>query len=342
MNWTTSAMAMLLLVAGGVMEGSFGLPMNLNRRWKWENNWLGFSLLAFLLLPLATTLAGRSFLLATLHGTPPYSLLMIGLFGFGWGLGAVLFGMGIDLAGLALGMTVMTALTDALGTLVPMAVLSPAMLHRRAGFFIMAGTVVTIVGVVACAWAGYLREQRDSTEVASRKASLGKALFICVVAGTLSAMFNFGYAFSAPMIAAARHAGASANGALNDVWLIELGCGFLPNLLYCGFLLRRNGTWNLYRGTGRLRSWAAVAAMGILWFGGVVLYGMASDRMGALGPSLGWAVWNAIMIAASVGCGLVSGEWTGASRRSLQVLWGGTALLILSVAVLGLGGAGAV
>lgn len=341
MKWTATAMAMLLLVVGGVMEGSFGLPMNLNRRWQWENNWLGFSLLAFVLLPLLLTLSGSSFLLATLHFTPPAALLLVALFGFGWGLGAVLFGLGIDLAGLALGMSIMTALTDALGTVVPMAVLSPAMLHSRAGSFIMAGTAITIVGVIVCAWAGYLREKHQPVDGAPPKTSLAMALLICVLAGALSAMFNFGYAFSGPMVAAARHAGASANGALNDVWLVVLSCGFLPNLIYCGHLLRRNGTWKLYREAGHLRSWAAVAVMGILWFGGVLLYGMGSGRLGALGPSLGWAVWNAIMIAASVGCGLVAGEWKGASRSSLQALWGGTALLMLSVAVLGLGGAGA-
>ena len=40
-----------LVLAGGVMEGAFALPLKLTRKWSWENTWGAGSLVALLLIP---------------------------------------------------------------------------------------------------------------------------------------------------------------------------------------------------------------------------------------------------------------------------------------------------
>jgi L-rhamnose-H+ transport protein len=82
------------------------------------------------------------------------------------------------------------------------------------------------------------------------KKPIAKALTICVLSGILSAMFNFGYAFSGPITQAAGQAGATPDVTLNVVWTVLLGCGLIPNAAYCIFLLQRNESWRLYRGPG--------------------------------------------------------------------------------------------
>ena len=42
---------MLLAVLAGAINGLFALPMKINRRWAWENNWLLFSLLSLVIFP---------------------------------------------------------------------------------------------------------------------------------------------------------------------------------------------------------------------------------------------------------------------------------------------------
>ena len=128
-----------------------------------------------------------------------------------WGMGAVFFGLGIEYAGMALGMSIITGLIDALGTLIPMAILSPRVLGESRGKRIILATGVTIVGVAVCGYAGHLRDWAvlDAAVTTRPKKPLAKALAICFVSGILSAMFNFGYALSGPITQAALQAGAT-------------------------------------------------------------------------------------------------------------------------------------
>ena len=34
---------LLLVLAAGILQGSFVLPMTLTRQWKWEHNWPGLT-----------------------------------------------------------------------------------------------------------------------------------------------------------------------------------------------------------------------------------------------------------------------------------------------------------
>lgn len=339
---SATVVAIVWIVIAGILQGAFALPMGYARKWRWENTWLGYSVLAFLVLPVAMTLATPSHFLDVLRSAPPPATLRVGLFGFGWGMGAVFFGLGIDYAGMALGMSVMTGLIDALGTLVPMAILSPRVLRESRGKLIVLATGITIVGVAVCGYAGHLRDRAivDPDVTTQPKKPLPKALAICVMSGILSAMFNFGYAFSGPVTQAARQAGATPDAALNVVWALLLGCGLIPNAAYCIFLLQRNKGWRLYRGSGAVGHWVLALIMAVMWLGGTLLYGVAGDRLGELGPSLGWAAWNAVMIIAAMGCGFLVGEWKHAGRRAVYVLWIGVAVLIVSVVLLGFAGAG--
>ncbi len=335
MVWTWIALA-------GVLQGVFALPLSYMPRWKWENAWLSYSLLAFLLLPLAVTLAAPSHFWEALHLAPFRVTARVGLFGLGWGAGSVCFGLGIRYAGMALGMTIMNSLINALGALVPMAVLTPQALTEPRGRLVILGTMVTITGVAVCGYAGHLRDSSRVRAPAARgddRMPLAGALTICVAAGVLSAMFNFGYAFSGPVRQAAQRAGATPAAALNTVWLLILVCGLVPNAGYCFYRLGRDHTWELYRRQGCAWYWLMTAVMAVMWLGGTLLYGVAADRMGGLGPSLGWAVWNAVIILASVACGLLVGEWRTAVRSSLQTLAAGILVLLLSVSLLGCAGA---
>lgn len=44
-------LGLLLVVLGGIMEGSFSLPLKRTPKWDWENIWGAGSLMALLLVP---------------------------------------------------------------------------------------------------------------------------------------------------------------------------------------------------------------------------------------------------------------------------------------------------
>jgi L-rhamnose-H+ transport protein len=79
--------------------------------------------------------------------------------------------------------------------------------------------------------------------------------------------------------------------------------------------------------------------MGLLWFGGTVLYGMGAASLGALGGIVGWPIFMTIDIIGALFWGAVSGEWRGASRRALVYNWTGVGVLLVAIAVISVGNA---
>jgi L-rhamnose-H+ transport protein len=333
------------LFVAGTTGGAFVLPMKFIRRWKWEHTWLVYSVLSFfVMLPVVALItvpkAWQVYQMCSAH-----VLWIVILNGAGWGAGSVLFGLGVDALGMALGFSMMTGIYTALGTLVPLVVLTPDLVWTQNGLFIIAGNIVTIVGVVLCAVAGDVRnKQTQQAEVETQlgiKFSFPVALTICVLAGIFSAMLNFAYAFGGPMIDAARQLGYSKDDGANVLWLLAIVAGGILNVGYCFYLFQRNKNWSmLWRNTAPW-DWFHTTMMAILWTVSLFVYGWGANNLGRLGPALGWSLWNAILILTTFACGWLTNEWKGSPRNAIRLLLGGIALLIVATVLLGMGGAGA-
>src|SRR5580704_929642 len=92
-----------LILLGGVFLGSFTLPMKFMQRWPWEASWLIYSLAALLVFPIGTALLTLPSLADIYLHSSPRSLTAAALFGFGWGIGSVLFGIGVARLGMSVG-----------------------------------------------------------------------------------------------------------------------------------------------------------------------------------------------------------------------------------------------
>ena len=333
-------LAIFWLIAAGIVQGAFPLPMKYTRRWAFEHLWFWYSLVAFFVLPVLMAVATVPSLGTVLHAATGRTLLAIVGFGVTWGFGSVLFGLGIDALGMTLGFPIMTGLTTALGALIPMAILTPGLLLARNGVLTIAGNVVTIGGVVVSARAGEQRDRqlgrKETESILGPRRTFATALTICIASGVLSAMFNFGYAFGTPLTQTATEFGATADNATNAVWLVMLPAGGIINLVYCIYLAKRNGsTKTFFRGAAR--DWGSAVSMAAMWTGSVVLYGWGANGLGKLGATVGWSLWNAILITTTVLCGLATGEWRGAHGAPLRMLWASVALLIAGMFILGAG-----
>jgi L-rhamnose-H+ transport protein len=144
---------------------------------------------------------------------------------------------------------------------------------------------------------------------------------------------NLGVAFGAPLIKVARTFGASDLNAPNAVWMPLMLGGAIPNILYCLWLLGKNGSNKkfIHGGASHL---AMAFVMSVFWFGSTVLYGVSAGQMGVWGPILGWPLFMSLIVIAASLLGMFTGEWKESGVVPLRIQWVGVTLLVLAVFIL--------
>jgi L-rhamnose-H+ transport protein len=106
------------------------------------------------------------------------------------------------------------------------------------------------------------------------------------------------------------------------------------------YRLNKNRTWGAFRDGSAVANWPLGISMGLLWFGGTVIYGVGATSLGTLGGVVGWPIFMTIDIIAALFWGAVTGEWKGASRQASIYNWTGVVILLIAIAVISAGNAG--
>jgi L-rhamnose-H+ transport protein len=327
-------LGLLLTLVAGLFSGSCMMPMKFAKRWPWENTWLVFTLVSLLILP--WTLAfGLLHDVAAVYAALPASAFVAPLvFGFGWGIAQVLFGLSIARLGMALGYAIIVGLGAVLGTLVPLLVKNREVIATGRGTLILTGVAIMVLGIAVSARAGKARE--GAAKPVAGNGSYAAALAVAVLCGVMAPMLNFAFAFGQGIAEEAVRQGASPSVAGYAVWPIALLGGLIPNAAYSFWLLSRNSAWKYFRGSWRPDVWFG-CLMGVLWMGAFALYGVSSVYLGVLGTSVGWALFQIFMIMTANLSGVLTGEWRQAPRAAKQGLWIGLALLAAATTVIAAG-----
>lgn len=332
----SAELGFLLVVLAGIATGVYFVGLKYVEPWTWENIWLLYAVLALIAMPVALGFLTVPHLVEVLGAAPPSNVWHILLYGLGWGIGSVLSGLGVARMGMAIGVSVLIGIDAVVGTFVPMLINSPQSVFEQKGLIVIAAVITLLVGVIVIGIAGKKRERDQALSKKSiQQGSFAAGLAICIFSGIFSAMMNFAFAFSQPISQAAVKLGATASNALNAVWLITLIGGFIPNLIYTGYLLTRNRTWRNYGLPRTGFFWLVGLGMAVLWFVGLIFYGWGAAGMGSLGAVIGWPLFMAILILASTVTGFLTGEWKGAGARAKQFMGVGLAVLIIASALLG-------
>lgn len=317
-----------LAILSGIMNGTFTLPMRFLGRWSWENVWAVFIVVSCLMMPALIAATTVSHLGDVLSAAPSGAVMAAVATGFAWGFGAIMFGQGVSALGIAMGNTLVLAISSSLGSLLPILVLAPDRLSRPQGKAIMLGTAIGIAGIALCGYAGIRREGSQKSQKENVRGDMvGKVrpfwagLLLCVGSGLLSAVFNIGYALAQEIVASAQQLGNSAFAGSNLVWLLMLSSGAIANLLFCGCLFRKNRSWSKYGGPNAAPLYGLAAVMGLLWGGSIFIYGAAAPKLGKLGPAIGWPVSLVVGLLVANLCGLIVGEWksSAASDRAWMI-----------------------
>lgn len=330
----------LLVLLAGLLQGTFVLPMTLVKRWSWEHTWATFSVLGMFAFNWIITLFFVPEIFKVYAASSSRDLCILALFGLGWGVGAVLFGLGMDRLGMALGYPIIMGLIASLGALIPWLVFFPETLLTSKGLILLAGTAAVIFGIVLCSIAGSRRKPSEDKSKPAQPNIFSSGLIIAVMAGVLSCLPNVGMAFGKDVTHAAEALGTSQASSSNAVWALLFTMGCMANLGYCLYLMISKKSLSQYFGSETGRNLGLSALMALLWIGSFYLYGAGAAKLGHWGVVAGWPLFISLSIVTGNLWGLWRGEWRGASISARRLLNLGLLVLIAAVVVVALSNSG--
>lgn len=324
---------LLIIVLAGFFQGSFMVPMSMQKKWAWENGWMLFSLLGMIVLNWIIAAIFIPGLVDVYLSYPAAKLLLLCLIGLGWGCGAVLFGIGMEKLGLSLGYPIIQGLTAMCGALIPMFLLMPGEILSLKGILLVFGSAVVILGIIFCSGAG---AAKDAANQAGNEKKSGKngGIMIAVAAGILSSFPNLGASVGSDICEMVAASGVSEFMAGNAVWPLFFTFGFIPNAVYTIYLYVKNGTFGKFRLCAGKNMFLGFM-MSLMWIGSFYFYGIGANMMGLWGLVVGWPLYISFSIVMGNVWGLWRGEWKGAAHESRKKLNIGMAVIIAGMAMIG-------
>ena len=202
--------------------------------------------------------------------------------------------------------------------------------------FVLSGVAVMVVGIIFSTWGGQVREQGKAGNTAYPSGqNYSAAGLLAVLCGTMAPMLNYSFAFGQNIAMEAVRQGTLEVRASYAIWPIGLAGGFVPNIAYSLYLLRKNRSWGTFLSASPDALWPTL--MGVLWMGAFALYGMAAIYLGSFGTSIGWGLLQIFMIMTATLSGVLTGEWKQAPTSAKRLLGLGLSCLTGATVLLALG-----
>jgi L-rhamnose-H+ transport protein len=321
------------VVLAGLLNGSFAVPLKTTRVWRFNHIWTLHSLLAMGVIPWIVVVVAvpRWNDLLTRVELPGW-LVLIG-WGVLFGIASLLYGIAVDLLGIALGFAIQLGLSIVLGALLPLLWAGAFELRSRADWFFILGLALMVLGVILCAQAGGSKGRSGSSS--TKRFHLG--LIIAIVGGVLAPTLNFGIQYGTALLSKGLEARWRQGFPVEIylAWAVFLSSAAAVQAGYCfARVVREHSTGIL--GAGMLtRDALQVPAMSVLWVSSVYLYGRSAFGLGPLGNSFGWPVFVALIILTSNAWGVLLAEWRQASKAAFCRMLAGSAILILAAFLIG-------
>ena len=337
-----SAVSILLMAIGSICAASFYVPIKKIKGWSWESYWIVQGVFSWILVPalFAWLTVPSGSLGDIIRQAPASSKGWAVFYGALWGVGGLTFGLSMRYLGVALGQSIALGLCAGIGTLVPPLVKGQNLFADRSGILILVGVAVSLAGIAIIGYAASLKG-RNMTEAEKKSAikefALKKGILIAILAGVMSACFNFGLTAGQPIQEAALRNGTNPLFAKNPVILFVTLGGFITNLVYCVLLNIKNGTWKDYftvTPSVLLNNLTFSAIGGTLWYMQFFFMGMGESKLPPAMVAFAWSILMSMNIAFSNIWGIILKEWKGAGRRTILVLVAGIVILVLSTFVI--------
>ena len=318
---------LLIIAIGSFCQSSSYVPIRKVKQWSWESFWLVQGVFAWIIFPIIGAMLavpeGES--ITELLAAQPQEALMTMLFGALWGIGGLTFGLSMRYLGVALGQSISLGTCAALGT-----ILGPVLTGNVSSLTspVLIGVAVTLVGISVIGVAGSMRQKSAEGEN-KQQFNFTKGITVAIMAGLMSACFNIGLEFGAPLQFVDT---PELFGSLIATMLVTLG-GFVSNAAYCLYQNARNRTWSDYtRRDNWLGNVLFCALAGVLWYS--QFFGLSLGKGFLAGSAtlitFSWCILMALNVTFSNVWGIILKEWKGCNRATIAVLVAGLVVLIVS------------
>jgi L-rhamnose-H+ transport protein len=332
----TSIFAGIALHAiGGIAAATCYISQKGAPKWSWQTYWIVVCVTAWFFMPVLVSASTIPELAQVLREVPPDVALRIFLLGAAYGFGGMAFAVAIRHIGFSLTYAIAIGISAVFGTVVP-ALLNGTLVsnfQKPGGLAVLAGFVVSILGVAVCGKAGFMKES-ELSEGDTSGFNMKKGLVLVVVAGVLSGIFGVAVAGGTEVDAIATAHGARAGYAGYAKYIFITGGTLLTNLIWWGVVCVRKKTLGEFvrheEGFGKLGFYYLMGIIaGVLWFGQFLFYEQGHARMGNY-KFISWGIHMAMLVFFSFGVGLAFREWATCRRKTLGILFVGLLVLVSS------------
>jgi L-rhamnose-H+ transport protein len=340
-----------LIAIGALMSGSFAIPFDHVKGWKWENYWLAYCLFGYIVVPLACCLVFTPDFVSALGNVSGSTLGIVLFWGIIYGASNLTFGLSLRYLGLALGFALSLGLMMVIGTLLPPAIdgrLSK-LFEGNGGIILIAGIATGIIGICISGYAGLLKSREtESSQSGNSEFDLKKGLAAALFVGITGSACAMGIEQGTPIADAALDSGADPLFATCPVFLTIYSGAFITTLIWCLILTNKNKSLSLFvknqidesgKRPSILKNFLFCAMAGFLWFINYVFFGMGKAQMGDY-SFVAWGILMTLTIVFATLWGLYRKEWQGVSRRCYVLMWTGLIILLAASFLIGMSSGG--
>ncbi|MDR1861147.1 MAG: L-rhamnose/proton symporter RhaT [Bacteroidales bacterium] len=351
---------------GGGASGSWYMPYNWVKKWRWEVYWIAGGIFSWLIMPLLAVLLTIPHWQDILHGASGSMLRATYTMGLLWGVGGLTYGLAIRYLGMSLGNSVLLGITSVVGSLglplcrnipgiadiIPGGLSFTDLFSSAGGRIVLLGILILLAAIILCGRAGIMKDKdlgANKGDV-NDEFNLSKGLIIAIISGVLSSFFSFGIDAGKELAEQARAFAVEQgypflNGSGSDIkylfennitFFVILWGGLTTNVIWTIALILKNRTGRDFtdRKTPLLRNYLFCALAGTTWFLQFFFYGMGETKIGNGASS--WTLHMATIILTANLWGFYRKEWTGVAPKTRATILVGIGAILLSVAVIGI------
>jgi len=338
-------LGVLLHGVGALSSSSCYTPQKKTTLWSWEIYWITQASFAWLILPIVFAFLTIPNYAEVLAVAPKDAMLRSFALGVLYGIGGLTFGLGIKYIGFSLNYAIAIGISAMLGTLLPL-IWTPndgfvwiivEKFSSLPGLVVLFGIILSLIGIIFCGWAGALREKGGNS---SQRFTFKIGVPLAIVAGILSAVFNFSLLAGEPLERAALAQGASELLKMNAIYPFSNGGAWVTNVFWCLILISRNKTASQFtrlpnEKRSKLAFYYLMALLsGAFWYFQFFFYGMGHFNMGTTYGFTSWALHMAMLILFSNIYGTLFKEWVGADKQPIRILRTGMALIVVATLII--------
>ncbi len=331
------------ILLASIFLGTFAFPGKFVKNFAWENTWGSFFFFAMWVIPIIFGFGALKGLIDTYQQVSPGILGGVVGLGFLWGVGFCMWGIGLSRIGLSLGYAITMGTMALCGSMLPFFLGSADKINTPGGKLIILGILICILGVVINGIAGIKREKHENA--GKQQNMKTKAMFtgviICFLAGLFSSGCNIAYHIGGNIghidtISVETYGNPDWLSGIS-VWVLIFMGGGLSSVSYSIFKLFKNRTWKGFLVKETKRNLILAFTMGLLHFGCLFFYGLGGWKLGELGTSVGFAIFQSGAILLGSILGFATGEWKNAGVASRKWVYAGLSVLVIGIIVVSIG-----